>query len=45
MYGTLHANNVTLLFHTSCSANCDKSAGCTGLWSQWNDAKLELITE
>jgi len=45
MYGTLHANNVNLLIRTSCSENCDKSAGCTGFWSQWKCAKLEFVTE
>jgi hypothetical protein len=42
MYGTLHANNVTLVFRTSCCEKCDKSAGCTGLWSQRKDAQLSL---
>ena len=45
MYSTLHGNNVTLLFRTPCSENCDKGARYTDLCSQWNDAKLEFVTE
>ena len=52
MYGTPHANSVTLLFHTSCSANCYKvqfalasetSAKMRNWsWSQNDDEDLNL---